>query len=127
MFGCVELMMGANHIRVRCIDGITWMGRITGKIKKQGWIREGDIPIVIPWNFQDEKCDIMYHYTGPQIGWLRRNEYLYFFPLSPQCTMQDTRIPRGFFHGYWSANDMELAFVVFPSGHKKLTGYIIAG
>jgi translation initiation factor 1A len=76
MFGCAELMMGANHIRVRCFDGITRMGRIKGKIKKKVWIREGDILIVIPWNFQDEKCDIIYRYTGPQVEWLRRNNYL---------------------------------------------------
>jgi len=68
MFGCAELMMGANHIRVRCFDGVTRMGRIKGKIKKKVWIREGDILIVIPWNFQDEKCDIIYRCTGPQGG-----------------------------------------------------------
>ncbi|MGD1005014.1 MAG: translation initiation factor eIF-1A [Methanoregulaceae archaeon] len=76
MFGCAELMMGANHIRVRCFDGVTRMGRIKGKIKKKVWIREGDILIIIPWNFQDEKCDIIYRYTGPQVEWLRRNNYL---------------------------------------------------
>lgn len=76
MFGCAELMMGANHIRVRCFDGVTRLGRIKGKIKKKVWIREGDILIVIPWNFQDEKCDIIYRYTGPQVEWLCRNNYL---------------------------------------------------
>jgi translation initiation factor 1A len=76
MFGCADLMMGANHIRVRGFDGVTRMGRIKGKIKKKVWIREGDILIIIPWNFQDEKCDIIYRYTGPQVEWLRRNNYL---------------------------------------------------
>ena len=76
IFGIAELMMGANHIRVRCYDGVTRMGRIKGKIKKKVWIREGDILIVIPWNFQDEKCDIIYRYTCPQVEWLRRNKYL---------------------------------------------------
>ncbi|MFA6331974.1 MAG: translation initiation factor eIF-1A [Methanoregula sp.] len=76
LFGSAELMMGANHIRIRCFDGVTRMGRIKGKIKKKVWIREGDILIVIPWNFQDEKCDIIYRYTGPQVEWLRRNNYL---------------------------------------------------
>ena len=48
MFGCAELMMGANHIRVRCFDGVTRLGRIKGKIKKKVWIREGDIPLLSP-------------------------------------------------------------------------------
>jgi translation initiation factor 1A len=76
MFAYAELMMGANHIRVRCIDGVTRMGRIKGKIKKRVWIREGDTLIVIPWSFQDEKCDISYRYTKPQVDWLRKNRYL---------------------------------------------------
>jgi len=76
IFARAELMMGANHIRVKCFDGVTRLGRIKGKIKKKIWIREGDILIVIPWSFQDDKCDIIYRYTGPQVEWLRRNGYL---------------------------------------------------
>jgi translation initiation factor 1A len=75
-FAQAELMMGANHIRVRCYDGITRMGRIKGKIKKRVWIREGDTLIVTPWSFQDEKCDIIYRYMPPQVDWLRRNRYI---------------------------------------------------
>ena len=40
LFGNAELMMGANHIRVRCFDGVTRIGRIKGKIKKKVWIRK---------------------------------------------------------------------------------------
>jgi len=75
-FAIAELMLGSNHIRVRCADGVTRMGRIKGKIKKRVWIREGDILIVIPWSFQDEKCDIIYRYTKPQVDWLRSHNYL---------------------------------------------------
>ncbi len=75
-FAQAELMLGSNHIRVRCSDGVTRLGRIKGKIKKRIWIREGDILIVIPWDFQDDKCDIVYRYTGPQVDWLRSHKYL---------------------------------------------------
>ncbi len=75
-FGYAELMLGSNHIRVRCADGITRLGRIKGKIKKRAWIREGDIIIVTPWSFQNDKCDISYRYTPPQKDWLKRNQYL---------------------------------------------------
>lgn len=76
MFANADLMLGANHIRVRCFDGVTRIGRIKGKIKKRVWIREGDVLIVIPWSFQDEECDIIYRYTGPQVEWLKKNGYL---------------------------------------------------
>ncbi|MDR0980382.1 MAG: translation initiation factor eIF-1A [Methanocalculaceae archaeon] len=75
-FAQAELMLGSNHIKVRCSDGITRLGRIKGKIKKRVWIREGDILIVIPWDFQDDKCDIVYRYTTPQVDWLRAHKYL---------------------------------------------------
>jgi len=75
-FAQAELMLGSNHIRVRCSDGVTRLGRIKGKIKKRVWIREGDILIVVPWDFQDEKCDIIYRYTAPQVDWLRGHKYL---------------------------------------------------
>ena len=75
-FALAELMMGANHIRVRCIDGVTRLGRIKGTMKKRIWIREGDTLIVTPWSFQDAKCDIMYRYLKPQTEWLQRNRYI---------------------------------------------------
>jgi translation initiation factor 1A len=37
---------------------------------------EGDILIIVPWSFQDERCDIIYRYTGPQVKWLKQNRYL---------------------------------------------------
>jgi translation initiation factor 1A len=75
-FARAELMMGANHIRVLCFDGITRLGRIKGTMKKRTWIREGDTLIVTPWSFQDAKCDILYRYVKPQTDWLKRNHYL---------------------------------------------------
>ena len=47
-FALALTMLGANHIRVQCMDGVTRMGRIKGKIKKRAWIREGDTVIVTP-------------------------------------------------------------------------------
>ena len=75
-FALALTMLGANHIRVQCIDGVTRMGIIKGNIKKRAWIREGDTVIVTPWSFQDEKCDIIYRYLKPQTDWLRRNQYI---------------------------------------------------
>jgi translation initiation factor 1A len=75
-FALAELMLGANHIRVRCIDGVTRMGRIKGTMKKRTWIREGDTLIITPWSFQDKKCDIIYRYLKPQTDWLRNNRFI---------------------------------------------------
>lgn len=72
----MESLLGANRIKVRCIDGITRMGRIPGKMKKRIWIRQGDVVIVIPWEIQNEKADVVWRYTGPQVDWLQRKGFL---------------------------------------------------
>lgn len=69
-------LLGASHLNVICLDGVTRMCRIKGTMKKRTWIREGDIVIVVPWSFQDDKGDITYRYTGPQADWLQQKGYL---------------------------------------------------
>jgi len=76
IFGIVESMLGANRVKVRSMDGKTRMGRIPGKMKKRVWLRVGDVIIIKPWSFQDDKADIVWRYQGSQVDWLRRNGYL---------------------------------------------------
>ena len=76
MLGTVTSMLGANHVVIRCTDGVTRMGRIPGKIKKRIWIREGDVVIVVPWEFQNEKADVVWRYTQPQVNWLEKKGFL---------------------------------------------------
>nr|QNT35750.1 translation initiation factor 1A [uncultured Methanosarcinales archaeon] len=72
----VEKLLGANHLRVRCFDGTIINARIPGRMKKRIWIRENDVVIIIPWSFQEEKADVVWRYTAPQVDWLRRRGYL---------------------------------------------------
>lgn len=68
MFGVVEQMMGASRMRVSCKDNKVRLCRIPGKLKRRIWIKEGDIVIVRPWAVQgDEKGDIVWRYTKPQV------------------------------------------------------------
>ena len=45
-------------------------------MKKRMWIREKDLVIVKPWQFQNEKADIVFRYTQTQGNYLRRNHAL---------------------------------------------------
>ena len=72
----VENMLGANRVKLRCMDGVVRMGRIPGSMKKKTWIREGDIVIAVPWDFQDTKADVIWKYTRPQVNWLERKGFL---------------------------------------------------
>jgi len=55
-----------------CADGKSRMARIPGKMKRRQWIRPGDLLIVRPWSFQDEKCDVVYRYMPNQSANLSR-------------------------------------------------------
>jgi len=72
----VESLLGANKLRVRCMDGIVRLARIPGKMKKSTWISEGDVVIIVPWSFQNEKADVVWKYSGPQVNWLERKGFL---------------------------------------------------
>ncbi len=76
ILGTVQSMLGANRVVVRCVDGVVRMCRIPGKIKKRILIREGDVVIVVPWDFQNEKADVIWRYTGPQVDWLQKKGFL---------------------------------------------------
>ncbi|MEM0334714.1 MAG: translation initiation factor eIF-1A [Thermoplasmata archaeon] len=76
MFGIVDKMLGAARMIVMCEDGKSRQCRVPGKIKKRMWIKEGDLVIIKPWDFQDEKADIIYRYTPTQASYLSRNKIL---------------------------------------------------
>jgi translation initiation factor 1A len=72
MFGIADQLLGASHIRIMCADGKSRLGRIPGKLKRRMWIREGDLVIVRPWSFQDEKADVVHRYTKTEATYLSR-------------------------------------------------------
>lgn len=76
IFGIANQLLGAARIRVMCEDSVPRMGRITGKMKKKMWIREGDLLIVRPWGFQEGKADILFRYSRTQSTYLARRNIL---------------------------------------------------
>jgi len=63
----VKKLFGGEHVQVICTDGKERLGRIPGKLKKKVWIREGDVVLAAPWDFQPNKCDIVYRYTESEV------------------------------------------------------------
>lgn len=77
VLGIAVKMLGNDRITVKCQDGHTRLCRIRGKMKRRFWIREGDIVLVSPWDFQsDKRGDIFWRYRRNQIKWLREKGYL---------------------------------------------------
>jgi len=77
VLGVVVKLLGFDRILVKCQDGAERLCRIRGKMKRRVWIREGDIVIVSPWEFQtDKRGDVVWRYTHGQADTLRRKGIL---------------------------------------------------
>ncbi len=76
LFGIADQLMGGSRLSVMCEDGQKRLARIPGKMKRRMWIREGDLVIIKPWDFQDEKADVVWRYTKTQAQWLSRRQMI---------------------------------------------------
>lgn len=76
MFALAEQILGGRRVTVLCADGETRMARIPGKMRRRQWVREGDLIIVWPWDFQDSKADVKHRYTKTQAMYLSRKGVL---------------------------------------------------
>jgi len=74
--GILEQRLGASRTKVRCLDGKTRICRIPGRLKRSLWVREGDIVLVQPWEYDNEKGDIVYKYRPSQVAWLKKKGHL---------------------------------------------------
>ena len=76
MFAFAEQILGGRRVTVLCEDGETRMARIPGKMRRRQWVRDGDLIIVWPWDFQDSKADVKHRYTKTQAMYLSRKGVL---------------------------------------------------
>ena len=76
MFALAEQILGGRRVSVLCADGETRLARIPGKMRRRQWVREGDLIIVWPWDFQDAKADVKHRYSKTQAMYLSRKGVL---------------------------------------------------
>ena len=77
VLGVAVKLLGFDRVLVKCQDGHERLCRIRGKMKRRVWIREGDVVLVSPWDFQtDKRGDLIWRYTKSQAELLRRKGYL---------------------------------------------------
>ena len=76
LLGRVQKISGGNQVLVQCTDGQVRLCRIRGKMKRRMWIREGDIVLVSPWDFDPKRADIVWRYIKDHADWLENNGYM---------------------------------------------------
>ena len=76
VIGIIEQRVGGSRMLIKCADGKIRNGRVPGRLRRMLWLREGDVVILEPWEFDNEKGDILFKYNPGQINWLQRKGYL---------------------------------------------------
>ncbi len=76
VLGILEQRLGASRMSVKCLDGKSRNCRVPGRLKRKLWLREGDVVLVEPWEFEDGKADVLFKYTPAAVAWLKRKGYL---------------------------------------------------
>jgi translation initiation factor 1A len=76
MFAIADQILGGRRVRSVCEDDETRLSRIPGKMRRRQWVREGDLIVIQPWEFQDEKANVVMRYTKTQSLYLSRKGVL---------------------------------------------------
>jgi translation initiation factor 1A len=76
LFGRVIKLVGGDNIIVKSSDGRIRTCRIRGKIKRKMWIRDNDLVLIAPWDFQSDKADIIWRYISAHADKLEQDGHL---------------------------------------------------
>jgi len=77
ILGILEQRLGSSRMMVNCFDGHARTCRVPGRLKRKLWLREGDIVLVEPWEFQgEEKGDVIFKYSKGAVEWLKRRGFI---------------------------------------------------
>lgn len=81
IFAIATKMLGTNKVQSMGSDGVERNCRIPGRMKKRIWIREGDLLIIKPWDFQTNKADVSWRYTNTEKIHLAKKGFLGNLPI----------------------------------------------
>ncbi len=73
--GIVEKRLGGGRMRVKTIDGRELLARVPGRVKKYLWVRENDIVLLEPWEYDKSKADLLYKYKSNEVKYLEKKGY----------------------------------------------------
>ena len=76
MFAIADQMLGGRRVRAICEDGEVRIARIPGKMRRRQWVREEDLIVVQPWEYQDDRANVISRYSKTQAMYLSRKGQL---------------------------------------------------
>lgn len=76
ILGEIESLLGASRFIVSCKDGKKRLCRIPGRFRKRIKVRVGFIVLIVPWEIENEKGDVVWIYTRTQANWLQKKGHI---------------------------------------------------
>lgn len=77
IIGIITQRVGGSRMLVSCMDGKERNCRVPGRFKRELWLREGDVVLVEPWEFDGEgRADVIFKYTKGEAEKLKRDGLL---------------------------------------------------
>lgn len=76
LIGIIVQRFGGNRMEVLASDGKKRNCRVPGRFKRSMWLRPNDIVLIQPWQDDDEKGDIIFHYHSSAVNQLRKKGLL---------------------------------------------------
>lgn len=76
LIGMVTQRLGGNRMSVLATDKKIRNCRVPGRFSRRFWIRPKDIVLIEPWQYDNEKADIVHHYKGNELNQLRKRGLL---------------------------------------------------
>jgi len=76
VLGVLQQRLGGSRTMVRCLDGKSRVCRIPGRLKRRLWVREGDIVVIEPWEYDTSKGDVVFKYRASQVFILKKKGLL---------------------------------------------------
>lgn len=71
VIGIITQRVGGSRMLVSGMDGKTRNCRVPGRNRRGLWLREGDVLLIEPWEFDNEKGDVLFKYTPAMIAKLK--------------------------------------------------------
>lgn len=76
IIGIITQRVGGSRMLVSCMDGKTRNCRVPGRLKRALWLREDDTVIIEPWEFDNDRGDILYKYSKTEVEKLKKEGLL---------------------------------------------------
>ncbi len=76
VIGIIVTRFGGNRMEIKSTDGKSRNCRVPGKYRRRLWLRPKNYVLIIPWDLDDGKGDIIYKYMPNEVAQLKKRGML---------------------------------------------------